>query len=516
MIYFLRFLSLFFYYIGFCIQPLIKLFNRNKGKRIPSFESDVLLHSATKLVQKLKTSELSSEALVKEYIKRVKAVNPILNAVIEDRFLAAINDAKRADEIIASTENKDELFDKMPLLGIPFTVKECCGVKGLSHVVGSPFRQGIKAPEDSDVVAILRRAGAIPLLVSATPEVCVSWETSSFTHGTCNNPYNTQYTPGGSSGGEGSLNAAGATVFGVGSDFCGSIRIPAMFNGVYGHKPSGYLVSPKGNFPSTQDNVGMEKCMQIGPMTRFAEDLPILLNIMAGDNANKLIKGVDIDDMKIFYIDLSLYTTIVPMCNSIAKSIDKACHHFITRGNLVQELKIEEMNDIMEITIARNMKFQPPPILNDPSNPEKTSTIFTELLKHVQGKPLHTISTLYFQALYDFGKTIPQFGTDYYEKRKEVLESKLIASLGNDGVLLFPTFHRPAYLHNTSIIHSAGTVLTGLFNVLGLPSLHVPMGLDKNGLPIGFQIIAGPYADNNCFKVAAELERTFGEWIPPS
>lgn len=514
--YFLRFLALVVYYVGSCLQFIIKYSNGIKRQRIPEFDSDIFKHSATELVRKLRMKELTSEELVRAYIKRIKAVNPVLNAVVEDRFVAAIEDAKTVDEAIGEATDSWELFENYPLLGVPFTVKECCAIKGLSHVVGSPFRSGVKSSEDGAAVALLRKAGAIPLLVSANPELCVSWETSTLTSGRCTNPYNTEYTPGGSSGGEAALNGAGATVFGIGSDFCGSIRIPAMFTGVYGHKPSGELVSPKGHFPQTQTQVGMEKCLQMGPITRFPEDLPLLLNVIAGKNVSKLVDGVNIDKMKIFYVDLSVKTTVVPIWGSIKDTIGNACHHFKLIGNHVEELKLDEMNDMMEITIARNMKFKPPQILNITDNPKDKTTVFAEFKKHFKGTPLHTISTLYFLALYDFGNTFPAFKTDHYQKRMESLESKLSETLGNDGVLFLPTFHRPAFLHNTSIIHTAGTPLTGLFNVLGLPSLNVPMGLDESGLPIGFQVIAGPYADRNCFKVAAELDKVFGGWVSPT
>ncbi|XP_055853538.1 fatty-acid amide hydrolase 2-A-like [Episyrphus balteatus] len=513
--YFLRLMAFLLYWIGSRLQFIIKLCSGIKKEQIPEFNSEILGLSALKLVQKLKACEISSEEIVREYIKRIKAVNPILNAVVDDRFSEAVEEAKKADQVIVLTANRDELFEKYPLFGVPFSVKESCGVEGLSHVVGSHYRRGMKSTEDGAAIQLLREAGAIPLLVSANPELCVSWETLTFTNGRCSNPYNTQYTPGGSSGGEGSLNGAGATVFGIGSDFCGSIRIPAMFNGVYGHKPSGGLVSPKGHFPNT-NQVGMEKVLQMGPMTRFVEDLPLLLDIIVGENSSKLIDSTDIDKMKIFYVDLSMRTTVLPVTSSIKKSIENACNHFSSRGNEVQKLEIKEMHNLLEIVAGKLMLFVPPSIHTNLANPEEKTTTMAEIGKHFKGKPMHTLSALYFQSLYDFRFALPIFRSDYYINIMDALETKLKETLGNDGVLFFPTFHRPAFLHNTSIIHSPGTVLTGIFNVLGLPSLHVPMGLDKNGLPVGFQIVAAPLADKNCFKVAVELEKVFGGWIPPS
>ena len=102
-------------------------------------------------------------------------MNKYLNAVIEDRFTDAINDAKKADKIIVET-SLIYVIENYPLLGVPFTVKESVGVKGMSQVGGSINRIGTKASKDAVVVLRLRSAGGIPLLVSSTPEYCFSWE----------------------------------------------------------------------------------------------------------------------------------------------------------------------------------------------------------------------------------------------------------------------------------------------------------------------------------------------------
>lgn len=99
-------------------------------------------------------------------------------------------------------------------------------------------RKGKTAPEDSDAVAMMRKAGAIPLAVTNVSELCMWWESSNNLYGRTNNPYDTTRIVGGSSGGEGSLITAAGTPFGIGSDIGGSIRLPSFFNGIFGHKPS--------------------------------------------------------------------------------------------------------------------------------------------------------------------------------------------------------------------------------------------------------------------------------------
>lgn len=138
-----------------------------------------------------------------------------MNAVVEDRFDDAINDAKRADKIIEEA-SLIYIIENYPLLGVPFTVKESIGVKGLSHGAATIARKGLKADKDAVVVEKLRAAGAIPLLVSSTPEYCVSWECYNHVNGRTLNPHSLCKTPGGSSGGEAALNGAGASCFGIG------------------------------------------------------------------------------------------------------------------------------------------------------------------------------------------------------------------------------------------------------------------------------------------------------------
>jgi fatty acid amide hydrolase 2 len=159
--------------------------------------------------------QLSSEAVVRAYIKRIRDVEPILNAVVENRFNDAIKDAQRADKIIMDTSSL-YVAKNYPLLGVPYTVKESIAVKGLTHGSATLARKGTKADKDAVVVEKMKAAGAIALLVSTTPEYCLSWECNNFVTGRTLNPHNLRKTPGGSSGGEAALNGGGASCFGIG------------------------------------------------------------------------------------------------------------------------------------------------------------------------------------------------------------------------------------------------------------------------------------------------------------
>lgn len=146
--------------------------------------------------------QLTSEAIISSYISRIREVNPVINAVVEDRFTQAVEDAEHVDAFISSsTLTEEELELKFPLLGIPITVKESIAVCGMSNNAGRVCKK-TKAVTDAEVVRLAREAGAIPLLVSNTPELCMNWETYNNVTGRTLNPYDTTKTSGGSSGGE--------------------------------------------------------------------------------------------------------------------------------------------------------------------------------------------------------------------------------------------------------------------------------------------------------------------------
>lgn len=466
----------------------------------------------------LSPTQIKSEDVVRAYINRIKKVDPYLNAVVDERFDGAIEDAKKVDLICSKATDKDELMNKYPLLGVPFTVKESCGLKGMSQAVGNHYRKGMVCQEDGEVVRKVKSKGAIPLLVSANPEFCLSWETTSVVNGRCYNPYNFWRTTGGSSGGEGALNGSGASVFGVASDLVGSIRFPALFNGVFGHKPTGTLISNKGHFPCMK-NPEFNKILQMGPITRFAGDLPFLMDIFAGEDAVKMpySQVSELKDLKVYFCDHSWSLRHLPVHSAIRNSITKALNHFRTNGSHVNLLDIEEMNDTHGITFATLMsQDRPPNALINPNIPEKYVSPIKEMFKYFLGKSDHSFPAIFFHFLYEVGEMIPQSFIQHYLMERESLKEKLSRKLGTDGVLLYPTFHCPAFVHNTSAFQLSGTVYSGLFNMIGFPATHVPMGLSKDGLPIGFQVIAAPFQDKLCFQVAKELETTFGGWVPPS
>ncbi|MFW5740001.1 MAG: amidase, partial [Myxococcota bacterium] len=236
----------------------------------------LLTLSATRLARMIRTRAVSSREVVDAHIRHVEAVNPALNAMVADRFEQAREEARAADERVAR-EDPSEL---PPLFGVPCSIKEAFALEGMPNTAGLVSRVGSRATTDATAVRRLRAAGAIPLGVTNVSELCMWMESDNRVYGRTRNPYDLGCTAGGSSGGEGAIIAAGGTPFGLGSDVGGSIRMPAFFNGIFGHKPTGGLIPNTGQFPIAHNEA--RRYLTTGPLCRRAEDLYPLVQILAG------------------------------------------------------------------------------------------------------------------------------------------------------------------------------------------------------------------------------------------
>ncbi|GFW63132.1 fatty-acid amide hydrolase 2 [Trichonephila clavipes] len=232
---------------------------------------------------------LTCEEVMKAYIERAKAVHSFINAAVDERFDDALKDAKNIDKFLDSkTKSEEEIAKDTPLLGIPFSCKETIGVTGMKQTSGLVRSKDHIAKVDGGAPAMYRKAGAIPFLVTDIPELCMWWESSNHVNGLTKNPYDNTRTVGGSSGGEGAVVTSAGSIIGIGNDIAGSIRIPACFSGIYGHKPSRDIVPNWGVFPFCDMRPEKEDrtkdFVSTGPMCRYVQDLPLLLNVLSGND----------------------------------------------------------------------------------------------------------------------------------------------------------------------------------------------------------------------------------------
>ncbi|XP_029463048.1 fatty-acid amide hydrolase 2 isoform X2 [Rhinatrema bivittatum] len=315
----------------------------------------LLLLSGVQVARRIRQRKVKCIDVVQAYVNRIQEVNPVINAVVKDRYKEALQEARQVDELLLrGEENEESLQEKLPFLGVPITVKEAFTVYGMPNSSGLVARQNMISTADAIVVARLKQSGAIPLGVTNCSELCMWYESSNNVYGRTNNPYDVQRIVGGSSGGEGCILAAAGSVMGVGSDIGGSIRMPAFFNGIFGHKPTSGVVPNEGQFPNATG--AQEALLCTGPMCRYAEDLEPMLRVMAGSGISKLKldKEVPLVDIKFYSMEHDGGSAFVsPVDQELLQAQKKVVEHLESQlGVSVQHVKIRKMKYSFQIWTA--------------------------------------------------------------------------------------------------------------------------------------------------------------------
>ncbi|NXT25908.1 FAAH2 hydrolase, partial [Syrrhaptes paradoxus] len=458
--------------------------------------------------------------VVEAYVERIKEVNPLINAVVKDRFEEALQEARQVDRLLAEGPG-DEYLEQFPLLGVPITVKEAFSLHGMPNTSGLVSRRNVVAASDATVVSRLKQAGAIPLGVTNCSELCMWYESSNRVYGRTNNPYDLRRIVGGSSGGEGGVLAAACSVVGVGSDIGGSIRMPAFFNGVFGHKPTTGVVPNDGQFPNARGVRTSLLCT--GPMCRYAEDLEPVLRVMAGPGVDKLKlnEKVSLEKIKFHCMDHDGGSVFVsPVDKELLEAQKKVVEHLEGElGVQVQRVAIHKMKYSFQIWSAT---------MSSKDGDGQDAQLFTDLLGD-HGKPVWPLWELVKWLVGMSSHTLPAIALGLTEKVMKLnpggnarlvsmgqsLREELSALLGPDGVLLYPSHPTVAPRHHFPICRPFNFAYTAIFNVLGLPVTQCPLGLSREGLPLGIQLVAAPYNDHLTLAVARYLEKAFGGWVLP-
>lgn len=513
------------FFFGLFIKPLIILGYQfyyrkvDKTRPLPQIKDPLLLLPASKLAVKIRNKEITSSQIVEIYINRIKEIQPILNCVVQTCYDEAIEEAKHVDEILSS-ETIDEKFSvkNAPLLGVPFSCKECISVKGMPNATGLISRKDFRSSENADVVVNLKNAGAILTCMTNTSELCMWLESSNYLYGQTNNPYNVSRIVGGSSGGEGSIIGGAGSVFGVGSDIGGSIRMPAFFNGVYGHKPSSYIISNESQFPPASGR--RSDMLTTGPICRYASDLALMFKVFSGSKYDELAdnfeSNTNLKKLKYYYIkDMQGNMMTSDQSEDTKGAFEKAVK-FLEKDLDVEmkEIHLPKLKSIIQIWTAGMGEGQNPDDFAKLLGTEKKPfNVITELAKSILGfQKTHTLPAIFLALVERFARD-PTRHIQMGEKLKQ--ELKII--LGDDGVLLFPSFPTSAMYHNQPLFtNTFDYIYYGMFNFFGLPVTQCPMGLNKEGLPTGVQVVANHKCDHLTIRIAEHLESNLVGWIQPS
>lgn len=465
--------------------------------------------AAVTLAEWIRSGRVSARAVMQAHVAYARRVNPTLNAIVHARYDAALAEADAVDAAIA------EGAELPPLAGVPCTIKESFALIGCPHTGGHVARKGHIATTDAVTVARLREAGAIPLGVTNTSELCMWMESSNPLYGRSNNPYNPRRIVGGSSGGEGAIVGSGASPFGLGSDIGGSIRMPAFFNGVFGHKPTGGLVPCTGQYPAPEgDTIRM---LGTGPLARRAADLMPVLRILAGSDGQDPCcadyplgdpAAVSLQGLKV----VVLPTTWRRISKDLRRSLRDAADALERRGARVEEHAVPRIKKVLFIWAAR-MDAAQQSSFGAFLNGGEEIRLLPAMLRWAQRRSPHTLPALSLVALERVLARLPA-DLDKAMAEGQALRDELL-DLMSDGVWLHPPYTRTAPRHGTPLLTPLDWLNTAVVNAMEMPATQVPLGLDKRGLPLGVQVIGAHFNDHVTIAVAQALEQAFGGWVPP-
>jgi len=427
--------------------------------------------TATALVSALAAREISAVELTAAAIEHIERLDPPINAVVVRDFERAREAARGADVALARGE-------RSPLLGLPMTVKEAHNVAGLATTWGSPEFKDWIAPADSVGVARLKAAGAIILGKTNVPPFLADWQSANPIYGRTNHPLDPTRTPGGSSGGGAAALAAGMVPLEFGSDIGGSIRVPAAFCGVCGHKPSFELIPQRGHAPPGVEGAGVDLGV-VGPLARSVADLELALSVLAGPDEDRAV-GYRLQLPPLRHARLADYRVLVLDTHPIAATdseirsaiADLASRLDAAGGDVARQSEL--LPDLAEAHGAYLAILGPIMSRGAPPQPNATSAHAWMQALDVQWAFRRQWAAL-FKA---FDVVVaPAFGVVAFEHQTADFQARTLTI--NGRVTLY-------------MDQLAWPAIATLAN---LPATSVPIGATKAGLPIGVQVI-GPYLED--------------------
>jgi Asp-tRNA(Asn)/Glu-tRNA(Gln) amidotransferase A subunit family amidase len=395
-----------------------------------------------------------------------------------------------------------------PLHGVPLTIKSCIDVAGWPCPSGSVLRMGYIPKQDAPLVSRLKSAGAILLGNTNVPEFLMAYETDSVSEGKTCNPWNLEYSAGGSSGGEAAAIAAGLSAGGVGSDGGGSIRVPAHFCGICGLKPTPGRIPITGHFPPGAGAfswIGV-----VGPLARSVADLRLLFEVMAGPDPGDALsapvvqrsyKEIDLRGLRIGILESDALGSSTPETLAF---VDRAAKLLAAQNFVVEPFRLSGLDRALDL-----WWFFFGPVIGSllrksvSGHEGLISPMFRDYLAYAtSGDPI----------------TLPQFMKACTDR--DLLRAELLHQMKDTPILLSPVSAMPAFRHGEgNYLPGTGYRDTMRFsqwlNLTGFPGASVPMGLSSDGLPIGIQVIGRPFEDELVLAVAETIEQARGPWQPP-
>lgn len=478
--------------------------------------------SAKSLVKAITNRKISATELLQYFMDRHKRLDSKINAVVTTDFEGALKRAQKADEALS----RGEIWG--PLHGLPMTIKDNIEVVGMPTTYGSAMFSGYEPHKNADVVQSLLDAGAIIFGKTNIPLFGMDTQSFNAVFGQTNNPWDPTKTPGGSSGGAAAALAAGLTGLEIGNDIGGSIRLPAHFCGVYGHKSTYKIVSMHGGkkpWKRKHSNYPVDLDLAVnGPLARSAEDLQLAMDVIVSPPSyqRKAIK-IKLPDsrkstLKEFKIGLWIDDSLYPPDNDV--------------GNCLQKM-------VTELTKAGANLNDKKPDIDLKQNHWLRNDLSIATLSHRKPPGQYEWAVSHVKTLKDddqsptarWVRAMTRYHRDWNKLNEEraLMRQKWEDYFQGIDVLLCPVARIAAHNHDHTKIESRTIQfnnetlnywdVVGPWNSLSLvsylPSTVAPIGFTPSGLPVGVQII-GPYLeDYTSIQFAKLLERMNGSYKPP-
>jgi amidase len=479
--------------------------------------TELHFRSATGLAADIRTRRIGCRDLLEHYLERVERYNPTLNAIVATDLAGARHRADEADAALSRGEAWG------PLHGVPMTVKESFNVAGLPTTWGAvQFKNNI-GHDNALAVTRLLAAGAVIFGKTNVPLMLADWQSYNAAYGTTNNPWDLTRTPGGSSGGSAAALAAGLTALEAGSDIGGSIRNPAHYCGVWGHKPTYGIVSPQGHAAGARFSTSdISVC---GPLSRSSRDLALALEVMAGpdaiDGAAWRLELPQPRQRKLadFRIALMLEDVNCAVDRAVQDALQRLADFLAKRGAAVSDRARPDIDT------------------------RHAHAVYIQLLRAATSSRL---SDAQFAAAEAAAKALPTSDQSYFARMQRAnsmhhrdwlvdneerhkLRHKWAEFFRDYDLFLCPAAASAAPRHDQQgerhervIAVNGRSVPTtdqlfwaGYTCAFHLPATVAPIDASAEGLPIGVQIAGPQYGDMTCIRLAELLEEEYRGFVAP-
>lgn len=478
---------------------------------------EIAFSDAMGLAAKIKRKEVSSVELLDHYIARMEKYNPAINAIIVTQQEKARARAREADAALARGD------DWGPLHGVPMTVKESYDIDGLPTTWGNPALKHNIATSDAVACQRLQGAGAIIFGKTNVPLSLADFQSFNDVYGTTNNPFDLARGPGGSSGGAAAALAAGLTGLEMGSDIGGSIRNPAHYCGVFGHKPTWGVLPMRGH--AMPGILTMSDISVIGPLARSAEDLRLAVDLVGGADelhspgwtlelprpTQKSLKDYKVAvwaDDALAPVDASVRERVMQVAALVEDAggqVDYEArpdfapdHSHRQYENLLHSaMSARQPEEMFRANVARRAKLAP-----DDDSALARVTI---------------ASSLYYREWHQHNEYRTHLRWAWHEffQRYDILLTPMCSTAA------FLHDHNPKMGQRTITVNNEQRPYmeqifwAGLTGVAYLPSTVVPTGPNGQGLPIGVQVVAREMGDFYTIEFARKVAEHLGGFVPP-